>query len=77
MYNTSSLFVTHTDVQYFLEDFAKKPKISENTNKFPVKVIDYLIAEFSGCFTVMVEMVRVRFWLYDADPSWTKDVKCY
>jgi hypothetical protein len=28
LYDTSSLFVTHTDVQYFLEDFEKNPKFS-------------------------------------------------
>jgi hypothetical protein len=40
---------------------------SEKTNKFPVKVIGYFIDEISGCFTVMVAMVRIRFWLNDAD----------
>jgi hypothetical protein len=52
---------------------------SEKTNKFPVKRnrLPNLIAKISGRFTVMVEIVRIRFWLNDADPSLTNNVKRY
>ncbi len=69
LYDTSILFVTHTDVQYFLEDLRKNQNLYVfwKDNKFPVKVIGYFIAEISGCFTLMVAIVRIRFRLNGAD----------